>query len=73
MGTCSVIMHEKLLEKVQQSPYDVIIRILEVKDFGEDNLYQVHIDTDVLADGYHGQQEIIVTENSVEFRRDTDT
>lgn len=73
MGTCQVIMHKKLLEKVQQSPYDVIVRVLESKEWGEDDLYQVHIDTDVLADGYHGQQEIIVTEDSVEFRRDTDT
>ena len=73
MGTCQVIMHKKLLEKVQQAPYDLIIRVLDAKEWGEDNLYQVHLDTDVLEDGYHGQQEIIVTEDSVEFRRDTDT
>lgn len=73
MGTCHVIMHEKLIEKVSQSPYDIIVRILSKVDFGEDNLYQVHVDTDVLPDGYHGQQEIIITPDSIQFRRDTDT
>ena len=73
MGTCHVIMHKKLIEKVSAAPYDLIIRILETKEWGEDGLYQVHLDTDVLSDGYHGQQEIIVEPDSVEFRRDTDT
>lgn len=73
MGTCHVIMHEKLIEKISQSPYDLIIRVLDKTEFGEENLYQVHLETDVLTQGYHGQQEIILTKDSVEFRRDTDT
>ena len=73
MGTCHVIMHEKLIKKISHPPYDLIVEILESKDFGEDGLYQVHLYTDILPKGYHGQQEIIVTEDSVEFRRDTDT
>ena len=73
MGTCHVIMHEKLIEKISQSPYDLIVKILNKVDFGEDGLYQCHVETDVLSEGYHGQQEIIVTEDSVKFRRDTDT
>ena len=73
MGTCHVIMHEKLIEKVSQSPYDLVVCLLETKEWGEDGLYQVHLETDVLPDGYHGQQEIIVTEDSIKFRRDTDT
>lgn len=72
MGSCHVLMHDRLLEKVKQSPYDVIIQVLRVTEF-EDNIYNVLLETDVLPDGYHGQQEIIVTEDSVEFRRDTDT
>ena len=73
MGTCHVIMHEKLIEKVSQSPYNLIIRILETNEWGEEGLYQVHLETDVLSEGYHGQQEIIITSDSVEFRRETDT
>lgn len=73
MGTCHVLMHEKLIEKVSQAPYDLIVKILGKTDYGEDGLYQVHLETDVLPDGYHGQQEIIVTEDSVEFKRDYDT
>ena len=73
MGTCHVIMHKKLIEKISKSPYDVIICILEIKEWGEDGLYLVHLDTDLLKDGYHGQQEIVVTEDSVEFKRDYDT
>lgn len=70
---CHVLMHEKLIEKISQSPYDLIVKILGIVDYGEDGLYQVHLETDVLPDGYHGQQEIVVTEDSVEFKRDYDT
>lgn len=72
MGSCHVLMHEKLLEKVKQPPYDVIIQVLRITEF-EENIYNVLLETDVLPDGYHGQQEIIVNKDSVEFRRDTDT
>lgn len=73
MGTCHVLMHEKLIEKVSQPPYDVIIKIISKVDYGEDGLYNVLLETDVLSDGYHGQQEMILTSESVEFRRETDT
>lgn len=73
MGTCHVLMHEKLIEKVSQSPYDVIVKIISKVDYGEDGLYNVYVETDVLSEGYHGQQEMIVTNESVEFRREADT
>lgn len=72
MGSCHVLMHEKLLEKVRQPPYNVIIEILRVTEF-EDTIYNVLIETEVLSDGYHGQQELIIAGDTVEFRRDTDT
>jgi hypothetical protein len=72
MGSCHVLMHEKLLEKIRQAPYNVIIEVLRVSEF-EDDIYNVLIETAVLPDGYHGQQEIIVEDESVRFRRDTDT
>jgi hypothetical protein len=73
MGTCHVLMHRKLVEKITQPPYDLIIKILNTSDFGEDDLFMVHLETDVLSEGYHGQQEIVVTEDGVEFKRDYDT
>ena len=73
MGTCQVLMHKKLIEKISQPPYDLIIKILNMTEYGEDDLYFVKLETDVLPDGYHGQQEIVVTEDSVEFKRDYDT
>lgn len=72
MGTCHVLMHENLLEKVRRQPYSTVIRIHSVGEF-EEGYFNVLLETDILSEGYHGQQEIIVTEDSVEFRRDTDT
>lgn len=73
MGTCQVLMHRKLIEKISQSPYDVIIRILKMTEYGEDDLFFVEMETDVLSDGYHGQLAIVVNEDSVEFKKDLDT
>ena len=73
MGTCHVLMHKKLIDKISQPPYDIVVNILNAADFGEDGLYNVYLESDVLPAGYQGQQELILTNGSVEFRRDTDT
>ena len=73
MGTCHVLMHKKLIDKVSQAPYDVVVAILDITEFDNEGLYNVYLESDILPAGYQGQQEIIVTDNSVEFRRDTDT
>lgn len=73
MGTCHVLMHKKLIERITAPPYDVVVTVLGMIDYGEDGLFQVHIETDILPEGYHGQQEIVVTEDGVELKRDYDT
>lgn len=73
MGTCHVLMHKNLLDMIQnETPYCEMIRILEVNYFGE-NLYNVYLESNFLDKGYQGQQEMIVDDDWIEFRRETDT
>lgn len=72
MGTCHVLMHENLLEKIRRQPYSKDIRIHSVGEF-EEGFFNVLLETEILSEGYHGQQEIILENDIIRFRRDTDT
>ena len=72
MGSCHVLIHKVLLEKLNSS-YSDQVEILRITEYGEDNLFNVLLESSILADGYHGQQELFIEDNRIKFRRDTDT
>ena len=73
MGTCHVLMHKNLLDMIQhEKPYCEMIRILEVNLF-EENLFNVYLESNFLDKGYQGQQEIIIEDGWIEFKREADT
>ncbi len=71
MGTCHVLMHENLLEKVR-SQYSSSIKIYSVGEF-EEGFFNVLLESEILPNGYNGQQEMILEDGIIRFRRDTDT
>lgn len=55
-----------------ETPYCEMIRILEANHFGE-SLYNVYLECSLLDKGYNGQQEIIIEDGWIEFKREADT
>lgn len=55
-----------------EKPYCEMIRVIEITHFGEE-LYNVLLESNFLNKGYQGQQEIIIDDGWIEFKREADT
>lgn len=72
MGTCHIEMSRKLLGKLLLKEWKTDIHITSASYFGEKDFYHVFLESSLLPDGYNGQMNIILEEDSFKFKKDQD-
>jgi hypothetical protein len=71
VGEADVLMAPGLVDKLRRAPFADAIAILSATPF-DDDLLQVRVRSPLLAGGYHGQQEIVVYDHKVRFKKEVD-
>ena len=70
MGSAHILITKEVYNIVVNKYYDVV-NILEHSLFGE-GVMILKVESDLLGDGYQGQQTVIIENDSIRFKKDCD-